>query len=117
MNTVYKSWHKGYFTNKPKYRNMNNLHKSWHQGSLIDKPEYCNLSDEEKKKADKKEKLLVRPYPTATAICKCRTPLEAIWVAQRLNLAATLEQMVYEFATGQTDGQEIVDLVLNSIKS
>jgi hypothetical protein len=54
---------------------------------------------------------------TATAICRCRTPREAIWVAQRLNLAATLEQMTYDFATGKTDGQEIVNLVLNSIKS
>ena len=96
---------------------MNNLHKSWHQGYFINKPEYSNWSDEEKIKADKKEKLLVRPYPTATAICQCRTPLEAIWVAQRLNLAATLEQMTYDYATGKTDGQEIVNLVLNSIKS
>lgn len=94
---------------------MNNLHTSWKQGYFVDQPQYRNWSDEEKKKADEKEKLLVRPYPTENAICQCRTPDEAKWIAHRLNLAATLEQMTYDFATGKTDGQEIVDLVRKHI--
>lgn len=76
---------------------MNNLHTSWRQGYFVDKAEYGNWSDEEKKKAAQREKLLVRPYPEENAICQCNTPAEAKWIADRLNLAATLEQMTHAF--------------------
>jgi hypothetical protein len=95
---------------------MNNLCTTWAQGYFVDQPQYSRWTDEEKERANKEEKLLVRPHPTGDAICKCSSPDEAKWVASRLNLAAQLEEMTYDFATGKTDGQEIVNLVRKHIE-
>lgn len=81
----------------------------------MDQPKYRRWSDEEKRRADRDEKCLVRPYPEENAICRCPSPEEAAWIAQRLNLASILEQMTYDFATGKTDGSEIVELVRKNI--
>lgn len=90
---------------------MNNLHKKWAQGYFVDQPQYRHWSPDQKSEADREEKRRVRPYPTANAIAVCPSPDEAKWIAQRLNLAATLEQMTYDYAMGKTDGSEIVQLV------
>lgn len=89
---------------------MNDI-KTWQQGYFVQKNEYSSWPESEKLRADKLEKLLVRPAPLENAICKCNNPEDAKWIASRLNLAATLEQMTYDYATGKTDGSEIVRLV------
>ncbi|MGK7753763.1 hypothetical protein [Roseovarius sp. C03] len=62
-------------------------------------------------KHDREERHLVRPGLRENAICRCPRPEDAAWIAQRLNLASKLERMAYDFATGKTDGDEIVRLV------
>jgi hypothetical protein len=96
-------------------RKMNNLITTWQQGRFVDQPQYLKWTAEEKAKADHDEKYRVRPSPTGNAIAQCRTHGEAEWIASRLNLAATLEQMTYDYATGKTDGSEIVALVKSHI--
>jgi hypothetical protein len=72
---------------------MNELNQisTWRQGRFIDAPQYRKWTDEEKKKADYEERFLVRPSPTGNWICKCRTHEDAAWIAERLNVAATIE--------------------------
>lgn len=94
---------------------MNNLHTQWKPGFFVDQPQYRHWSDDQKAKADREERRRVRPYPTANAIAVCPSPEEAKWVAERLNLAAKLEQMTYDYAMGKTDGSEIVDLVRSHV--
>jgi hypothetical protein len=94
---------------------MNNLITTWRQGRFIDSLRYAKWPEEEKAKADRDERLRVRPGPTDNAICVCHDPDQAEWIAQRLNLAAKLEQMTYDYATGKTDGSEIVAFVKSSI--
>lgn len=92
------------------------MHKRWAQGYFVDGRRYDNWSDEMKKEADNFEKLLVRPYPLENAICQAASPEEAKWIAQRLNLASILEDMTYDYATGKTDGDEIVKFVMDNIE-
>lgn len=89
---------------------MNSI-TTWSQGAFIDQSQYTRWTKEEKEAADKQENLLVRPAPTENAICKCNRPEDAKWIASRLNLAAALEQLVYDYATGKSDGYEIVKYV------
>lgn len=96
---------------------MNNLYNGWAQGFFVDQPKYKNWTDKEKENANREEKLLVRPHPTENAICKCNSPEEAEWIAKRLNLAAKLEQMTYDFAVGKTDGSEIRKMVIDAINA
>lgn len=70
---------------------MDNTYQGWHQGYFVNKPEYRDWTKEKKQGYDKIEKLKVRPSPTGNAICTCDSPETAIWVAERLNLAARLE--------------------------
>ena len=58
---------------------------------------------------------LVRPSATENAICRCENQGDAKWIASRLNLASILEQMAYDYSTGKSDGQEIIDLVKNAV--
>jgi hypothetical protein len=95
---------------------MNNEIRTWAQGCFVDQSRYKDWSETDKKEADRRERLMVRPSPTENAICKCDTPQSAKWVAERLNLASVLEQMTYDFATGKTDGSEIVALVRKHIE-
>lgn len=85
---------------------MNNLHTEWAQGYFVDQPQYRKWPEEEKRRADADERLRVRPYPTENAICVCSRPEEAKWIASRLNLAARLEQLSYDFATGKDGAEE-----------
>ena len=89
---------------------MNDI-KIWQQGRFVDQPQYVLWTQEDKDKAQEQESHAVRPAPTENAICYCKEPSDAEWIAKRLNLAATLEQMTYDYAMGKTDGSEIVRLV------
>jgi len=93
---------------------MNEI-KTWKQGKFVDRRQYRNWTNEMLDKANSDESHLVRPAPTESAICRCENPKDAKWIASRLNLASTLEQMTYDYATGKSDGQEIVDLVNNAV--
>jgi hypothetical protein len=88
---------------------------TWQQGRFIDKPQYLKWTEEEKEKVDFEEHLKVRPYPTGNAICRCDKPEDAEWIADRLNMAADLEEMTYNFAMGKSDGKDIIDYVLSKV--
>lgn len=64
---------------------------------------------------ERDESHLVRPGLRQNAICHCPRPDDAVWIAQRLNLASRLEQMAYDFATGKSDGSDIVAMVKNAV--
>jgi len=93
---------------------MNNI-KTWRQGSFIDQEKYRHMPDSWRNEMSIRESLLVRPSPTGNAICMATKPADAIWIAQRLNLASNLEQLTYDFATGKTNGEELVKFVKESI--
>jgi len=94
---------------------MNQI-KTWSQGFFVDQRQYDDWTEEDKEAARRHESYLVRPEPTANAICKAQTPWDAKWIASRLNLAAKLEQMTYDYATGKTDGSEIVKFVKENVE-
>ena len=62
---------------------------TWRQGYFVDTR---NWSNEDKQRANSQEKLNVRPHPTGNAICRCDTPEDAKWIANRLNKLAILER-------------------------
>ena len=93
---------------------MNDI-QTWRQGQFIRKKQYSNWSEDEVKGAEYTEARLVRPSETGNAICACNNPNDAKWIAERLNLAAKLEQLAYDFATGKSDGSELVKLVQSNI--
>ena len=88
---------------------------SWQQGQFIDARQYTKAPDDWKAERRREESHLVRPAPTGNAICRAMSPDDAHWIAQRLNLASKLEQMTYDFATGKTDGSEIVRMVHEAV--
>lgn len=71
---------------------MNKIN-TWSQGMFIDQNQYKNWTEDQKKQAVEKEKHLVRPEPLGNAICYCDDPDNAKWIASRLNLAASLENV------------------------
>ncbi|MBY6055363.1 hypothetical protein [Leisingera daeponensis] len=93
---------------------MNDI-TTWQQGQFIDKTEYARMGELWKDERRKEERHKVRPAPEGNTICWCPDPQYAAWIAQRLNLAAKLEQMAYDFATGKTDGSEIVAMVRDAV--
>ena len=84
---------------------------TWQQGRFINQPQYKHWSQYEKDKADKEERHFVRPSATGNAICHCPDPYDAIWVADRLNMAAILEQLTHDYATGKNSGSDIRNYV------
>ena len=68
---------------------MDNKHRSWQQGQFVDQLRYRHMGSEWKQQCQMRESLLIRPSPLGNAIAEARSPGEAIWIAQRLNLAAT----------------------------
>lgn len=92
-----------------------NLIQTWQQGQFVDQSQYTNMGEIWKDERRKEEAHMVRPAPTDNAVCWCPKPEDAAWIAQRLNLAAKLEQMTYDYATGKTDGSEIVALVRDAV--
>ncbi|AFO91563.1 hypothetical protein [Phaeobacter inhibens] len=89
--------------------------QTWQQGQFVDQVKYTSMGDLWKDEKRKEEAHLVRPGLTENAICWCPHPDDAAWIAQRLNLAAQLEQMTYDYATGKTDGSEIVSMVRDAV--
>ncbi len=73
---------------------MNNQIDTWARGRFIDKPQYDRLGEEFKVAARELESYLVRPAPTENSICKAIDPDAAEWIADRLNAAARLQNMV-----------------------
>jgi hypothetical protein len=71
------------------------LHKnqltSWIQGCFIDGPEYDHLTAEDKKKINEIESHFVRPHNKGNHICFCDDPADALWITERLNFAAKIE--------------------------
>lgn len=94
---------------------MDNMHSDWRSGFVPENSYFKNLPEEEKEKLLKIESKIVRACPDSKPICSCDDPRDAVWIARRLNLAAILEEMTYNFATGKIDGQDIVKLVRKSI--
>lgn len=84
---------------------------TWQQGDFTEKPEHARLSDRMKERHREFESRAVRPSPEGNVICTTFDPEKAKWIAERLNLAATLEKMARDFATGKTDGSEIADFI------
>jgi hypothetical protein len=71
------------------FRATMNDHTNWQHGRFVDGPKYRHMSDVWKQEQRNRESLLVRPAPLADAICIAATPDDAIWIAKRLNLAAS----------------------------
>lgn len=94
---------------------MNSINR-WQQGKFINHPKYDHMGQCWKDEQDKIEMLLVRPHPTENAICRCATPGDTKWIASRLNLASDLEQLVYDFAIGKTNGNALKEYVLAALK-
>ncbi len=93
---------------------MNKIN-TWRQGKFIDSTKYSLWSDEEKQKANSHENLMVRPYPKVNAICICNNPDDAIWIAERLNLASNLEQFISNLTEKEIkDLDEIIKLINES---
>ena len=92
---------------------MNDI-RTWQQGRFAPEGKH-SFSEEDAKLHDQDEKHLVRPGLRDNAICRCPRPDDAVWIAERLNLASQLEQMTYDFATGKSDGSDIVALVRKNI--
>lgn len=94
---------------------MNNI-KTWTQGKFIYSNKYKHWTFEEKERAKYEELLRVRPGLKDNHICVCNDPEDAKWIASRLNLASELEQLTYDYATGKTDGTELIKFVLDKVK-
>ena len=93
---------------------MNNLITTWIQGRFIDQPQYHNWTQEEKEDTCERERHLVRPGPTDNAICYCQDPQVAEWIADRLNLAAKLEQMTEDM---QQDRVDVIQDLCDALRS
>ena len=90
---------------------LNNGIQTWAPGQFIDHPQYRRMPDDWKAERRAAESHNVRPSPTDNPICHARDPAAAKWIASRLNLASALEAMTYDFATGKSDGTELVAFV------
>jgi hypothetical protein len=92
---------------------MNEI-KTWAQGRYA--PDTARpIMRDQAEKFERDERHLVRPSIRGNAICRCPDPDDAAWIAKRLNLASQLERMTYDFATGKTDGSEIVRFVRSAV--
>ena len=94
-----------------------NLIKTWVQGRFIDGQRYRNWPQSEKDRAQKGEERRVRPSPTGNAICHTERPEDAVWIAQRLNLASELEELVWKFVQGDATEVELSDFVRRKLDS
>lgn len=92
-----------------------NLIQTWAQGRFVRMPQNRHISPSEAVRHEAAEKCAVRSAPTANAVCHTARPEDAKWIAARLNLASKLEQMSYDFATGKSDGSEIIEFVMSEV--
>lgn len=95
---------------------MNDI-KTWRQGRFIDGAQYNNWNDKSKAQADFDEQFLVRSSPKGNAICKCNYHDDAKWIADRLNLASELEELVYSYSKGDKSGIELIEFVKTKLKA
>jgi len=65
---------------------------TWAVGHFVGHSKYDNMGEAWKDVQRAVEELLVRAHPEGNAICQARTPFDAAWIAQRLNLAAQSER-------------------------
>jgi len=91
--------------------------QTWTQGHFVESSRTQMWSERLKNKADEDENLRVRSSETENCICICNKPEDAKWIASRLNLASILEQMTHDYATGKTDGSEIVEFVRKKVNA
>jgi hypothetical protein len=89
---------------------------TWQQGRFMDGSGYRSWSEKDKKAADGREKLQVRPAALANSICLCKEPDDAAWIAKRLNRAAQLEQLLVDYASGKRDTLPVFDMARKIIK-
>lgn len=80
---------------------------TWQQGRFINQYQYRYWSKHSRDQAEEEEQHLVRPWATGNAICHCPDPADAKWIADRLNMAASLERLTYDYATGKNSGNDI----------
>lgn len=92
---------------------MNDI-KTWQQGGFAPQGKH-GFSEDEAKLIHQQEKHMVRPGLRENAICSCPKPSDAVWIAERLNLASQLEQMAYDYAMGKADGSDLVAFVKNAV--
>ena len=64
---------------------------TWQQGKFIRSRENAHWSSDRIASCDYHESHLVRPYPKGNAICRVNNPNNAVWIAEQLNLAQTVE--------------------------
>jgi hypothetical protein len=88
--------------------------RTWQQSRFIDNSDkYPDLSDEAmqefRQAFEKREQCLVRKSPTGYAICHCDDPNNAAWIAERLNLAAKLEEENKILKTGIKAVRDLMD--------
>ena len=93
---------------------MNSIN-TWRQSKFVDQKQYSGWTEEEKEKADLDERKCVVPELLQNKICMCNNESNARWIAKRLNLASDLEELVYNYATGKSDGQDIIEYVSAAI--
>lgn len=79
---------------KCKERKIDDSCITWTQGQFINSQRFGHWTEVER--AVSIESLLVRPYPRGNAICKCSSPENAKWIAERLNFASKLERLFEE---------------------
>src|SRR5690606_6538953 len=90
---------------------------TWQQGRFIDQAKYSNWSEEEKQKADNAERYKVRPSPKGNVMCECNNHEDAKWIASRLNLAAELEELTYNFfAAKENSEEELINYVRKNVE-
>lgn len=65
----------------------------------------------------KEERYFVHPEKTNNEVCFCSNRADAKWIASRLNLAAEIEQMIYDFAHGKVDEEEIKKYVSEGLSN
>lgn len=80
---------------------MDNKIESWRQGRFISMRKYSKMGEEWVKQQEIRESTLVRPSATGNPILQAASPEIAIWVAERLNLAAKLEKKIKEILTSK----------------
>ena len=88
---------------------------TWAQGYFVNHPQYRNWAEEDIQAAKDREVFNVRPAPTENAVCKARTPLDATWVALRLNQISKIQTAYLQYhqgTIGQTDLLRIIHSVL-----
>ena len=92
---------------------MNHI-DTWQQGQYDHQQRDPELTPRQVKSFKATEARSVRSGPHGDRICQTQEPQDAIWIAQRLNLASKLEQMVQDLAAGKTDPTALINFASNN---